>query len=106
MGVREDLEETKQSFAMEMLEYSKEQQRISNDNLDKANKRLVGIIIVLIVLLGLTIGAFVYYVNTTGFEITTKEATSEDGGNACAGDNCNNGEINYGESKDNNKKKS
>ena len=60
----------KQSFAMELLEMSKEQNR----QLERANKRLVGIIVFILILFGLTIGLFVHYINTTGFE---EERTQE-----------------------------
>lgn len=65
------------------------------------NKRLFIIIIFLIIAWFTTIGIFVYHLETTGYEEITEEATTDDGGNACVGDNCNNGEINYGESKTN-----
>ena len=48
-----------------------------------------------------TIGIFVYYINTTGIETITEEVNTDSGGNACIGDSCNNGEINYGERKKN-----
>ena len=74
------------SLAMEILQDYK-----------KANKRLFIVIIVILTMWFATIGAFLYYINTTGFEETTETAETTDGGNACVGDNCNNGEINYGE---------
>lgn len=100
MGVREDLNEVKDkikeirkeneenSFAMELLKGYK-----------TANRRLFIIILVILSFWFATIGAFVYYINTTGYEeIITETAETDDGGNACVGDNCNNGDI-YGESK-------
>ena len=74
------------SFAMEILQDYK-----------KANKRLFIVIIVILAMWFATIGAFLYYINTTGFEETIETAETTDGGNACVGDNCNNGEITYGE---------
>lgn len=59
--------------------------------------RLLIIVLVMWVLtLGGTIAGFLYYINTTGFEEVTETAETTDGGNACVGDNCNNGEITYG----------
>lgn len=60
-------------------------------------KRTFIILIIVLVMWFSTIGAFLYYINTTGFEEVTETAETTDGGNACVGDNCNNGEINYGE---------
>ena len=85
------------SFAMELLQFSKEQ----NVQLEKNNKRMFIIILVLIGVILAVSGAFIYYVNTTGYEETTETTSveNEDGNaNACIGDNCNNGEIDYGES--------
>ena len=79
---------------MEMLQFSKEQNKV----LEKNNKRMFIIILVLIGVILSISGAFIYYVNTTGFEETTEYATTDKGGNACVGDNCNNGEIDYGNS--------
>lgn len=80
-----------QSIVMELLHDQKKQ-----------NKRLFIVILVILSMWFATIGAFLYYINTTGFEETTEiaEVENEDGNaNACVGDSCNNGEINYGESK-------
>lgn len=74
-----------ESFAMEILKDYK-----------KANKRLFIIIIVILSMWFATIGAFIYYINTVGYEETVEYADTEGGGNACVGDNCNNGEISYG----------
>jgi hypothetical protein len=41
-----------------------------------------------------SIGLFIYYINTTGYEVTTETAETNDSGNACVGDNCNNGVVN------------
>lgn len=73
------------SLAWELLQDSK-----------KANKRMFIVILVILVMWFVTIGLFVYYVNTTGYEVVTETADTEGEGNACVGDKCNNGEINYG----------
>lgn len=65
----------------------------------KANKRMFIIVLVVLAMWFATIGVFIYYINTTGYEITTETAETNDSGNACVGDNCNNGEITYGKSK-------
>lgn len=83
--------EKEKSFAMEIL-----------GDYKKANKRLFILLLVILSMWFITIGAFVYYINTTGYEVITEstEVENENGNaNACVGDNCNNGEINYGESK-------
>ena len=98
--VEEKVEKT--SFAMEMLQFSKEQNKV----LEKNNRRMFIIILVLIAAVISITGAFVYYVNTTGYEEITETADTNDGGNACVGDNCNNGEIDYGNSKKENQKES
>lgn len=87
----------KQSFAMELLKFSKDQ----NKQLERANKRLVTILIIIVSMWFLTIGGFLYYIFTVDYITTeeTAEVENENGtANACIGDNCNNGEINYGES--------
>lgn len=84
--IKNEVKEIKEkSLALEILQDYK-----------KANKRLFIVIIVILVMWVSTIGAFLYYINTTGFEETVETAETTDGGNACVGDNCNNGEINYG----------
>ena len=91
MAVKKDLEEVKnESFASEILRDYK-----------KANKRQFIIILVILSFWFATIGAFVYYINTTGYEETTEYAETDNGGNACVGDNCNNGVINGESSKEN-----
>lgn len=88
MAVKKELEEIKeQSLAMELLQDYK-----------KTNKRMFITILVILTMWFATIGAFLYYINTTGYMETEEIAETDDGGNACVGDNCNNGEINYGES--------
>lgn len=73
-----------QSLAMELLQDAR-----------KTNKRMFIIIIVILAMWFVSIGLFIYYINTTGYEETITETTeTDDGGNACVGDNCNNGVIN------------
>ena len=94
MAVKKQVKELKeQSFAMEILKDYK-----------KSNKRLFAIILVILSMWFATIGAFIYYINTVDYEEITETAEVEnDSGNAnaCVGDSCNNGEINYGEGKGN-----
>ena len=66
------------------------------------NKRLFIIILVILCLWFASIGLFIYHINTTGYEVVTETAETTDSGNACVGDNCNNGEINYGKGDKNN----
>lgn len=88
MAVQKELEELKEkSFAYEILQDYK-----------KTNKRQFISILVILCMWFATIGAFVYYINTTWYEETVEYANTDDGGNACVGDNCNNGEIKYGNS--------
>lgn len=91
LDLKKELEEVKeQSFASEILSDYK-----------KDKKRLFIIILVILSFWFATIGAFVYYINTTGYEETTECAETDKGGNACVGDNCNNGVINGESSKEN-----
>lgn len=88
MAVKKELEELKeQSLAMELLKDAR-----------KTNKRMFIILITTLCMWFATIVAFVYYINTVGYEEIIETADTGEGGNACVGDNCNNGEINYGES--------
>ena len=89
--VKEVKEERRKSFAYELLEDYK-----------RTNKRQFVTIIVILIMWFATIGLFVYYINTVDYEETTEYATTDDGGNACVGDSCNNGEINYGDSSEKN----
>lgn len=93
MAVKKELEEVKEkSFAMELISDYKRQ-----------NKRQFIVILVILTMWFASIGLFIYYINTTGYEVTTEssEVENENGNaNACVGDNCNNGVIN-GESKGN-----
>jgi hypothetical protein len=82
------------SFAMDLLKDYKKQ-----------NKRQFIIILILILLWFVSIGIFIYYINTTGYEVVTETAETSDSGNACVGDNCNNGDGDYGKSNQNYKKK-
>lgn len=60
----------------------------------RANKRLFILIIIILSMWFASIGAFVYYIKTTGYEVITETAETEGEGHACVGDNCNNGVIN------------
>lgn len=91
LELKKELEQVReQSFAMELLQDQRKQ-----------NKRLFIIIIVILSFWFATIGAFVYYINTTGYEETIEYAETDNGGNACVGDNCNNGVINGESNKEN-----
>jgi hypothetical protein len=85
MEVKREIEEVKEkSFAMELISDYKKQ-----------NKRQFIVILVILTMWFASIGLFIYYINTTGYEETiTETAETDDGGNACVGDNCNNGVIN------------
>lgn len=98
MEIEENLEKLekkveKQSLAMELLEYSKEQ----NSQLEKANKRLIIVLIIVLILWFATIGIFIYYINTTGYEEDYREQTVEDVDNI-TDSNLVNGDA-YGENK-------
>lgn len=60
----------------------------------KANKRQFIIIIILLVMWFASIGVFVYYIKTTGYEVITETSETTGEGNACVGEGCNNGVIN------------
>lgn len=63
------------SLAMELL-----------NDYKKANKRLFILLLVVVSMWFITIGAFVYYINTTGYEVITEstEVENESGNaNAC-----------------------
>lgn len=110
MGVREDLTEAKVN-TNELKEQVNElkEHSLAEDVLHFCTnviKKMFIIIIVLMLLWFTTIGLFVYYINTTGYEITTESAETNDGGNACVGNNCNNGEVNYGEGFEGNEEES
>ena len=98
--VEDTLEElNNQSVAMQVLQFSKEQNKISNDNLMATNKRLF-ILLVLSLVVNVAIGSgFFYYVTHYTNETTIEDANANDGGNACVGDNCYNGDVDYGKSK-------
>lgn len=98
MEIEENLEKLekkveKQSLAMELLEYSKEQ----NGQLEKANKRLIIVLIIVLILWFATIGIFIYYINTTGYEEDYREQTVENVDNI-TDSNLVNGDA-YGENK-------
>ena len=97
--VEDTLEELNQkSIAMEVLKFSKEQNKQSNDNLMATNKRLFILLIISLLINALIFGGFLYYETHYTTQITDEIADTDGGGNACVGDNCNNGEIDYGES--------
>ena len=94
MSIKEDIEKVQkkvnvieeQSFAMEILQDAK-----------RTNKRMYVIIIIILILWFSSIGLFIYYIKTTGYEVVTEttEVENDDGNaNACIGNNCNNGVIN------------
>jgi len=86
MAVKKELEELKQeSLAMELIKDYKKQ-----------NKRLFIVILVILTMWFVSIGIFIYYINTTGYEVITETADTEGEGNACVGDKCNNGVITNG----------
>lgn len=97
------------SMKDEVLELKKELEEVKEESLamsllsdyKKDKKRLFIIILVILSFWFATIGAFVYYINTTGYEETIEYAETDNGGNACVGDNCNNGVINGESSKEN-----
>lgn len=85
MAVKKELEEVKEkSLMLDIVSDYK-----------KANRRQFIVILVILTMWFASIGLFIYYINTTGYEETiTETAETDDGGNACVGDNCNNGVIN------------
>ena len=84
MEIKKEIEEVKEkSFALELVSDYKKQ-----------NKRQFIVILVILTMWFASIGLFIYYINTTGYEVTTETAETDDSGNACVGDNCNNGVIN------------
>ena len=92
--MKKELKEVKQdSFAMELLK-----------DYRKMNKRLFIVIITILCMWFATIGVGIYYIThyTYEEEIITETANTDTGGNACVGDRCNNGEINYGDSNESN----
>ena len=58
------------------------------------NKRIFSVLITVILLWFLTIGGFVIYISNVGYEETIEYVETNDDGNACIGDSCNNGVIN------------
>jgi hypothetical protein len=79
-----------ESLAMELLKDYK-----------KANKRLFIIILVILSMWFVSIGLFIYYINTTGYVETTEIADTNEGGDACVGGyivdtwNCTDKKIEY-----------
>lgn len=70
------------SFAMQLLE-----------DMKKQNKRMFVTIMIIIFLWFATIISFVYYINQFDF-VSEYTNTTDNGGNACIGDNCINGDSN------------
>lgn len=58
------------------------------------NKRIFVILLIVLFMWFSTICGFVYYIKTTAYEVITETAETQGEGNACVGDNCNNGVIN------------
>lgn len=101
MELKEDVKEireevTEMSFAMEMINFVKEQT-------EKTNKRLFAIIIVLIICLGLSVGYNIYLLNdiSTVETETTQEVSDVE---TVEGNIVNNGDI-YGKDKTDSKNK-
>ena len=68
----------------------------------KDDSRKIFIILIIVLCMWFaTIGGFLYYISIVDYETITEEATTDGEGNACVGDSCNNGEINYGDSEEN-----
>jgi cytochrome c oxidase assembly protein Cox11 len=86
----------------EIMEIKKEIEEVKEKSLmldivsdyKKANRRQFIVILVILTMWFASIGLFIYYINTTGYEVTTETAETNDSGNACVGDNCNNGVVN------------
>lgn len=76
MELKDEVNEVRQevnemSFAMEMINFVKEQT-------ERTNKRLVIVIIIILVLWGGTIGGFFYYVTNYGYEDTIETSQEVD----------------------------
>ena len=98
MSIEEDLNKIekkveKQSFAMEMLQFAKDQ----NKQLEKNNARMFWIIIILICCLGVSVGYTIYLLNDIGTIDTSITQDNSDGDNNYIG---NDGDITYGETND------
>jgi hypothetical protein len=108
VGIKEDVIDVKEeveemSFAMEMLKFSKKQLEINNNNLDKANKRLFIIILILVLCLGTSVAYNIYLLNdiSTVETETTQEVSDVE---TVEGNIVNNGDI-YGKDKTDSKNK-
>ena len=84
------VEET--SFAMELLQYSKQQ----NEHLEKNYRRLFIVLIIVIMLWFLSMIGGYYYMTHFVVQTDIQTADATDGGNACIGNDCYNGDIQYG----------
>ena len=99
MNIREELDKVeekveKTSFAMEMLQFSKEQNKV----LEKNNRRMFIIILVLIGVILASVGYNIYLLNdTTTVETTEVTQDNENGYNNYVG---NDGDITNGEAND------
>ena len=82
-----------ETVAMQVLHYANQQNERSTTNLTDTNKRLSCILILTTILWFLTIIGFTYYILHYDTVITTEDAITDNGGNACVGDNCNNGDL-------------
>lgn len=94
MSLKEDIEKAQNKI--ETLEKQTLATEIYRDY-KITNKRLFTIIIVILIMWFATIGAFGYYIYTTGVEEVTDTVDIEnENGNprACIGDKCSNGDIN------------
>ena len=87
MGIKKELKEVKENQKKGLMF------EILNDY-KKSNRRMFIIIVIILAMWFVSIGLFIYYINTTGYEEITETAETNDSGNACVGDNCNNGVIN------------
>lgn len=82
MDIKEELEKVeekveKASFAMEMLQFSKEQNKV----LEKNNKRMFIVILVLIGVILASVGYNIYLLNDTSTVETTEVTQDNDDGN-------------------------
>lgn len=68
MAVQKEIQELKeQSLAMELLKDAR-----------KTNKRIFIVLVIVLCMWFATIGIFIYYINTTGYEEDIREQTIED----------------------------
>jgi hypothetical protein len=97
--VENTLEELNQkSIAMQVLQFSKEQNKQLNDNFMATNTKMFIALLVSLIMNVVICGGFFYYETHYTNQVTDEIADTDGGGNACIGDNCNNGDVEYGES--------